>query len=98
MIIVTNGEKIGRLSIAHWWPGRDHWWETPSVPAFMIRDSKRKRSRYMTVASARFEDGEVAAVARCCKRDQPSREVGRFIALLRLARTLKRMGYRIVRT
>jgi len=96
MIIVTNGEKVGRLSITHWWPER-HWWESVSVPAFLVRKSLRMRSRYMTVASARFEDGEISAVARCCKRDQPSREVGRFIALLRLARTLRRMGYRMER-
>ena len=96
MIIVTNGERTGRLAIAHWWPEKN-WIQESTLPAYMVRKSRRMRSRYMTVASARFEDGEIAAVSRCCKKDQPSREAGRFIALLRLGRTLKEMGYRFER-
>lgn len=49
----------------------------------------------MTIVSTDLGGVELSAWARCCPNDQPRREVGRFIALLRLARTLRPLGYRL---
>jgi len=51
----------------------------------------------MTLAQTWINNELVETVARCCPKDQPSRAKGRFLALLRLARTLKKMGYRLER-
>ena len=95
-IVVRDGEKVGRVGIAHWWPGR-YWWRSVDspFPAYMRRRAYRMKSKYMTMAHVRFEDGAVTTYAVCRANDQPNRAKGRFIALLRMGRLLKSMGLRM---
>ena len=92
-IIATNGTETGRVTLAHWWPGR----LTFEIPYHVIRKAYQDRTRYLTYIRAEVGDGEVTAWARChpVKDRQSSREKGRFIALLRLARALKKLGWRL---
>ena len=101
MIVVKkeNGEE-GRLQIAHWWPGRDWDWTGVAyspIPSYMRNRAYRKDSKYMTMARIVFPSGELATYAVCCPKDQPTREAGRFISLLRMGRLLKSMGLRMER-
>lgn len=99
-IVVRDGEKVGKVQIAHWWPGRSQYsvrgygfsYISP-FPAYVFRHTKG--TKYMTMVRAVFPDGELATYAKCCPKDQPSRATGRFIALLRMARLLKSMGLRM---
>ena len=98
-IVVRDGERVGRVGIAHWWPYRNWWWEEGNGPfPTYIRDrARRMRSRYMTMVRVSLPNGELATYAICREMDQPNRAKGRFIALLRMGRLLKSMGLRMER-
>jgi len=103
MIVVRNGDGEGRVGIAHWWPGR--CWTSigfsiaiSPIPAYMRSRALRMRSKYMTMVRVSFPEAELATYAVCRANDQPSREKGRFIALLRMGRLLKSMGLKMERS
>jgi len=103
-IVVRTDDGVGRVGIAHWWPGRSYYsfagtmisYNSP-FPSYILRRSGRVKTKYMTMVRVTFEDGELATYAMCCPKDQPSRAAGRFIALLRMARLLKSMGLKMER-
>lgn len=97
MKIVVGGTE-GRVGIAHWWPERDQQWDHISpIPAFMRNKAHKDSSRYMTMVYANLPIGHLSTFAICRHDDQPTREKGRFIALLRMGRLLKSMGLRMER-
>jgi len=74
------------VKVTHWWPGRQ--WRGPSpIPAFMIEEAKRRKSRYLTYAQAGGYEDLCFGAAFCCPKDAPSRALGREIALGRLAKS-----------
>lgn len=93
-LVATDGTNAYPVRVCHWWPGREYQSVSP-IPSFMVRQAERFGSRYLTFVNVQTETGMVAATARCCKKDQPQRATGRFIALLRLARTLKTLGMKL---
>ena len=101
MILVRKGEEVGRVWIAHWWPGRDWWsndhfsWTINPIPAYVRGKAHRMKSKYMTMVRVTFPDGELVTYSTCRSNDQPNRAKGRFIALLRMGRLLKSMGLRM---
>lgn len=97
MIVVRDGEKVGRVGIAHWWPYRNIWWEESfsPFPSYIRNRAYKMRSKYMTMARVSLPEGELATYAVCRANDQPNRAKGRFIALLRMARLLKSMGLKM---
>jgi hypothetical protein len=96
MIVATNGSETGRVRLSHWWPGRVC--RLPNVNGRLWRRCLEGKTRYLTVFSAELPDGlEITASARCYPGDRPKKEKGRFIALLRLARALRAMGWRLER-
>jgi hypothetical protein len=98
MKIVVSGTE-SRVGLAHWWPERDHRWDHISpVPSFMRHRAYQNKSRYITMVYANLPQGYLSTFAVCCEKDQPTREKGRFIALLRMGRLLKSMGLRMERT
>ena len=92
-VVAKKGNDEHRVSLSHWWPGRAC--RLPAVPIKAWKRSARGNTRWMTIASTDLDGIEVLAYARCCPRDNPSRAKGRFIALLRLARALRPLGYRL---
>lgn len=103
-IVVRKGEEVGRVWIAHWWPGRPQYsfvgttisYSSP-FPAYIFKRGRGKHTRYMTMVRVEFAEGEFATYSMCCPKDQPNRAKGRFIALLRMARLLKSMGLKMER-
>ena len=87
---VTNGKEKYPVKVTHWWPGRE----------YVDRDGKVKQGvtelfatffrgrRYATRASVRIPHTDwgvwYPGVAECRKKDNPSRKVGRELALSRL--------------
>ena len=98
-IVVRDGEKVGRMGIAHWWPHRNIWWQESfcPFPSYIRNRAYRMRSRYMTMVRVSLPRGELATYAICREMDQPNRAKGRFIALLRMGRLLKSMGLKMAR-
>jgi len=96
-IIVRDGLERGRVGVAHWWPERDFCWGPSVLPTYMRRRARRMKSKYMTMVYVEFPNSAIATYAVCRANDQPSREKGRFIALLRMARLLKSMGLKMER-
>jgi len=104
MIVVRNGDGEGRVSIAHWWPGRSYYsfagttisYNSP-FPTYILNRHGRIGTKYMTMVRISFDNGELATYAMCCPKDQPGRAKGRFIALLRMGRLLKSMGLKMER-
>jgi len=103
-VVAKKGDDERRVRLCHWWPGREQTSEwmigeytrTPSpIPFRLIDQARWQETRYMTVASANLGTTEIRTIARCCPKDQPSRATGRFIALLRLARVLRPLGYKL---
>ena len=102
MIVVKDGENVGKVNIAHWWPGRPQYsfrgnsisYSSP-FPVHIFHRGRGKHTKYMTMVRVEFPDGELATYAKCCPKDQPSRATGRFIALLRMGRLLKSMGLKM---
>ena len=96
-LVAKKGNDERPVSLKHWWPGR--WtggYDIVFVNERLIRKAYREGTRYMTMAHVDLGSGAaVASWSRCCPRDNPSRAVGRFIALLRLARALRPLGYRL---
>ncbi|RPJ40091.1 MAG: hypothetical protein EHM35_00355 [Planctomycetaceae bacterium] len=72
-------ETNGKIRVYHWWPGRQYAGESPIHPA-LLANCERRGTRYLTLA---FCDGYFG-LARCCPKDNPSRRLGREIALGRL--------------
>jgi len=99
MIVATNGKESSPVQIVHWWPTRWPWRviQHYHFSPLLIWGARKRKTRYMTLAQTWIDNEPIWAVARCCPKDQPSRAKGRFLALLRLARTLKKMGYRLER-
>lgn len=112
MLVATNGKESHKVHLAHWWPGRyfEGWtgsegifnkWFTmkkPPIPYDLVLKCLDQETRYLTYASVTVGNSAVQTCAMCCPRDNPSRRAGRFIALLRLARALRGMGYRLEQT
>jgi hypothetical protein len=98
-IVARKGSDERVVRLKHWWPGR--WmggYDIVFVQEKLIQRAYKEGTRYMTVAHVDLApNAAVAAWSRCCPKDQPSRETGRFIALLRLARALRPLGYRLGR-
>jgi hypothetical protein len=96
-IVATNGSDKQIVRLKHWWPGR--WmggYDIVFVQEKLIRKAYQKGTKYMTVAQVDLgSNTTMVSWARCCPKDQPSRAAGRFIALLRLARALRPLGYRL---
>lgn len=99
MIVATNGRDESVVKLVHWWPGRWPWdhlfGQSGSFPMPLVWRARRDGTRYMTLASVDLGDCTMSSIARCCPKDQPTRAAGRFIALLRLARALRRMGWKL---
>ena len=93
MLVATNGTESHRVYISHWWPGR--LCRLPNIDMVGFRKAVRDGSIYLTTVSADLNGIVVSAHARCCPKDHPSRAKGRFIALLRLARFIRPMGYKL---
>jgi hypothetical protein len=55
------------------------------------------KSKYMSMVQVELPGGILTTYAVCRDNDQPSREKGRFIALLRMGRLLKSMGLKMER-
>jgi len=96
-IIVRDGLERGRVGVAHWWPERDCWWASSVFPTYMRNRARRMKSKYMTMVYVEFPEKVLVTSAICRKNDQPSREKGREIALLRMGRLLKSMGLKMER-
>lgn len=102
-IVVRDGKTESRVGIVHWWPGRDgRRWQgyacyehISSIPTFLRMKAYRDRSKYITMIYANLPAGHLSTFAICRHNDQPSREKGRFIALLRMGRLLKSMGLKM---
>ena len=94
MIVATNGEKEARVKIVHWWPGRKFRNDNMTT-FFEMAAWARGGSRYITVASAAIDYLLVQGLAHCCPKDTPSRARGRTIALGRLEKELRDLGYRL---
>ena len=94
MIIVKKGNEEGRLGVAHWWPTRSlfDWTHNSPIPTHVRRTARGKGTKYLTMVSVNFPTGQLVTFASCCPKDIPTREAGRFIALLRMGRLLKSMG------
>jgi hypothetical protein len=92
-LVVMNGDLEGRVGLYHWWPRRDYWVNNSPIP-FHIRNRARcNGNKYLTMAFVDFPNSRLATYTSCHPtKDQPTREAGRFIALLRLGRLLKSMG------
>ena len=97
IIVKRQNGEVGKVQIAHWWPQRDWDWtgytHSP-IPSHVRNRAYRMGTTYMTMARVMFPSGELATYALCCPKDQPTREAGRFISLLRMGRLLKSMGLR----
>ena len=93
MIAVRQNGNVYPLRLSHWWPGRVC--RLPNVIGGMWLRAVRQGTKYLTIASVELNGVTVTAHAMCRHDDQPRRKVGRFIALLRLARGLKSMGLRL---
>jgi len=77
------------MKIYHWWPGRK--WAGPCpIPRYIIEKSERMGTRYMTVARQEVDGLMYEGIARCCPRDVPDKQLGRKIAIGRLAWTVKK--------
>ena len=98
MLVATNGEETYRVNLVHWWPGRKFRNRNRTLGLFFEMKHK-KGTRYATVAfihiAEEYGSRVFSGVSLCCPKDQPSRGAGRFIALLRLARALRKAGYRL---
>ena len=105
-LVVRDNGQVYPVRLVHWWPGRKYRringaTET-GIPvrwnrSFEFWFSPMKGTRYMTAASANVHGDLYLGTSACSPKDMPSREVGRFIALLRLARGLKADGLRMER-
>lgn len=74
-----------KARVYHWWPGR-RWAGPCPIPEPLVEKARERGSRYLTVARAEMEDGaEIVTAAFCCPQDNPSRRIGREIAVGRLA-------------
>ena len=94
MIVATNGEKEARVKIVHWWPGREYY--NPGMGTFFRAAARIKGgSRYITAAYADVGHRMAQGMAYCCPKDTPSRARGRTIALGRLEKELRDLGYRL---
>jgi len=98
MIVATNGEESAPVQLVHWWPTRWPWdgfYGANQYPMTLVWRARRDGTRYMTMARVDLGGCTVSTVARCCPRDQPSRAIGRFLALLRLGRALRKLGWEL---
>lgn len=71
------------MRVYHWWPGREYRGACP-IPSYLVQDSLRKGSLYLTCAFEETDRGPVMGWAQCCPKDAPSRKMGRQIAVGRL--------------
>jgi len=92
MYHATNGTDETRVRVYHWWPGKPY---CNGMPAYLVNEAKRRGSRYLSLASAELPEATVSATAFCCPKDNPSRTMGRTIALGRLAKELGAEGWRV---
>ena len=103
MIIVRQSGNMYPVRLVHWWPGRVYAKGMTGgirvpvrykdcTPGAVRYKPLHKNTRYMTAATVALDDMFLTGFASCGPKDKPSREVGRFIALLRLARGLKEIG------
>ena len=91
MYHATNGTDETRVRVYHWWPGKPY---CNGMPAYLVNEAKRRGSRYLSLASAELPEATVSATAFCCPKDNPSRTMGRTIALGRLVKELGE-GWRV---
>jgi len=88
MLVATDGEFEAPVKVYHWWPGKEWRYGNP-IPSFIIKEVKKRGSRYLTYVETFTPTSYVIwDHAACCPRDMPSRKMGRKIALGRLSKRL----------
>lgn len=90
MLVATNGKESCPVELIHWWPGREFGRRNLDL---FFELAAREGTRYITVASVVVGEEMILSLAHCCELDQPSRARGRTIALGRLNKQLKEIGY-----
>ena len=96
MLVATNGAESYPVGLMHWWPGRE--FHNPNLTRFFemaARHAHGGDTLYITVGYVIIGPSLIQGVAYCCPKDKPSRKRGRQIALGRLGKELRRMGYRL---
>jgi len=90
MYHATNGTDETRVRVYHWWPGKPY---CNGMSPLLIDRAKCRGSRYLTLATCEIPGLHLHAKAACCPKDNPSRTMGRTIALGRLAKKLEDYGW-----
>lgn len=105
----VKGEEKLPVYVTHWWPGRQY--KYPSYTEMMKKRFKGKSYGTVATIPDFFkvnkvtiygryviaiDDGPITGLAKCSKQDQPSRYLGRLIALGQLQRQIEEFGWRIV--
>ena len=96
-IIATNGEQTAPVRLFHWWPGREFKRGWCPIPRHVVRGWKKNQRRYATHASIvpAAPMMPIEGSAECGPSDTPTRQIGREIALGRLAKELKLYGWKL---
>jgi hypothetical protein len=81
------------MRVIYWWPGRRFRKKNP-IPEEFLRKAKRRGTRYLTVAYEEVNGRKVYGVAFCCPKDNPSRRMGKRIAIGRLRSALSEQRVR----
>jgi hypothetical protein len=74
------------MRVYHWWPGRTWDGPCPHIVEKYVPRAEELGSKYMTIAVQWLGDPDnyLIGMSLCCKKDNPSRSLGRKIAVARL--------------